>query len=152
MHSTTTGHVPFRLVNPEGLYDPAPNGYSHVAVLDANTEVIHVSGQGGETQDGVLVDGFEGQVLQALRNLATALEAVGATTDDVAKLTVLIVEHDESKLASLGRALAATFGSRPMPACTLIPVHRLALDGMLFEVEATAVRKPTGPPEARQGA
>jgi hypothetical protein len=34
------------------------------------------------------------------------------------------------------------------PTCTLIPVPRLALDGMLFEVEAVAV---TGRQAGRQG-
>lgn len=38
----------------------------------------------------------------------------------------------------MGEALERSFGPGPKPACTLIPVPRLALDGMLFEVEAVA--------------
>lgn len=98
-----------------------------------------VSGQGGETPDGLLAPGFEAQVRQGFANLKTALESVGAEGRNIAKLTVLIVDHDEAKLAVFGRELAFAFGTDVKPACTLIPVPRLALDGMLFEIEATAV-------------
>jgi hypothetical protein len=39
----------------------------------------------------------------------------------------------------LGAELEQTFGPGKKPTCTLIPAPRLALDGMLFEVEAVAV-------------
>ena len=55
------------------------------------------------------------------------------------KLTVLIVDHSEQRLHVFGEELTAALGARPNPACTLIPAPRLALDGMLFEVEAVAV-------------
>lgn len=50
------------------------------------------------------------------------------------------VGHSEDKLAVLGRTLGRIFGDAMKPTCTRIPVPRLALDGMLFEVEVvTAV-------------
>lgn len=129
-------------INPPGLYDPRPNGYSHVVVADADApaRLIYIAGQGGENIDGVLSEDFETQVKQALGNLQTALNAAGAGLADVAKLTVLIVDHSEERLRIFGDALSAMWGDNPAPACTLIPVPRLALDGMLFEIEATAVR------------
>ncbi|KMN81301.1 endoribonuclease L-PSP [Chromobacterium sp. LK11] len=130
--------VPFRLSNPAGLYDPAPNGYSHLAVVDAGSRMLLVAGQGGENAAGELADGFEAQVRQALANLRLALAAGGADLAHVAKLTVLIVDHSEARLRAFGAELCAAWGALPAPACTLIPVPRLALDGMLFEIEATA--------------
>lgn len=127
-----------RFVNPAGLYDPRPNGYSHVALTPAGCRWIHASGQGGEDVHGALAPDFERQVLQALRNLVAALAAGGAGVGDVVRLQVLVVDHSEERLTVFGRALAALWGERPPPACTLIPVPRLALDGMLFEIEATA--------------
>ena len=76
---------------------------------------------------------------QALRNLAIAVAAAGARMSDIAKLTVLIVDHSEQRLQVFGEELTAALGTGPKPACTLVPVPRLALDGMLFEVEAVAV-------------
>lgn len=128
----------FVLDNPPGLYDPAPNGYSHVAVVKSGAKWLWIAGQGGETQDGILSTDFRTQVRQALSNLKTALASAGAGTDDVLKLTVLVVAHTEERLHVFGAELEAAFGPRHKPACTLIPVPRLALDGMLFEVEAVA--------------
>lgn len=126
------------LCNPDGLYDPAPNGYSHLASVQGARRWLLVAGQGGETADGRLSPDFRTQVRQALDNLKTALASAGAGPGDVAKLTVLIVDHDEERLHVFGAELAAAFGTQHKPACTLIPVPRLALDGMLFEVEAIA--------------
>jgi len=135
----TSAAAPLTLLNPAGLYDPAPNGYSHVAIVAPGARVVHVAGQGGETADGALPPTFAAQLRQAMDNLHTALQAAGAAPKDVAKLTVLIVDHDERKLHALGAELDRLWGPATKPACTLIPVPRLALDGMLFEVDAVAV-------------
>jgi enamine deaminase RidA (YjgF/YER057c/UK114 family) len=129
-----------KFLNPEGLYDPRPNGYSHVVVAQTPARIIYVAGQGGEYADGQLPASFEEQVQQALRNLQTALQAADAQHTDVAKITALIVDHSEERLRIFSKALRAMWGSHPAPACTLIPVPRLALDRMLFEIDATAMR------------
>ena len=129
----------FTLTNPAGLYDPAPNGYSHVALLQPGARLVFIAGQGGENERGELPADFGAQVRQALSNLRIALEAAGAGPQDVAKLTVLIVDHSEARLHVFGEELVRAFGPGPKPTCTLIPVPRLALDGMSFEVEAVAV-------------
>lgn len=127
------------LMNPAGLYDPSANGYSHVAALAAGTRLVLIAGQGGENEAGNLEPDFRLQVRQALGNLRTALTAAGAGARDIAKLTVLVVDHSEERLQVFGSELERALGGGPKPACTLIPVPRLALDGMLFEVEAIAV-------------
>jgi enamine deaminase RidA (YjgF/YER057c/UK114 family) len=124
------------LLNPPGLYDPAPNGYSHIGIVPAGTRLAFIAGQGGETADGQLSSDFRQQVRQAMANLLIAIEAVGGQPAQVAKLTVLIVDHSEQRLGILGEELAQAFGAQLKPACTLIPVPRLALDGMLFEIDA----------------
>lgn len=128
-----------KFVNPPGLYDPHPNGYSHVVIAEAPARIIYIAGQGGENAAGELSADFKTQLEQALRNLQTALGAANARHTDIAKITALIVDHSEQRLAIFSSAVRTMWGDHPAPACTLIPVPRLALDGMLFEIEATAV-------------
>ncbi|MEC4885522.1 MAG: RidA family protein [Scytonema sp. PMC 1070.18] len=128
-----------KLINPPGLYDATRNGYSHIAVAPPKSTTVYISGQFGSDENGNLVSNdFEEQLKRAFMNLRIALAAVGARPEDVAKTTVLIVDYSEDKLPPLGVEIAALWGNKP-PANTLIPVPRLALDGMLFEIDAVAV-------------
>ena len=73
----------------------------------------------------------------AFRNVGLALAALGAGPENVAKITVLIVDHDMEKLRIMQAAQRVLFGAHH-PAATLIPVPCLALPQMLIEVEAIA--------------
>jgi enamine deaminase RidA (YjgF/YER057c/UK114 family) len=126
------------IVNPQTLYDPSPNGYSTAVITPGGGRVAYISGQGGQDSRGGLSPDFAVQVGQAYANLRAALDAVGARPDQVAKLTVFVVDHDMSKLGVLTKTVRQVFGEA-LPAQTLIPVPKLAVDGMLFEVEAVAV-------------
>lgn len=126
------------IVNPKTLYDPTPNGYSTAVIVPAGARVAYISGQGGEDATGGLSPDFAVQVKQAYANLGAALDALGAKPDQVAKLTVFVVDHDMSKLDVLTRSVTQMFGDK-LPAQTLVPVPKLAIDAMLFEVEAVAV-------------
>lgn len=126
------------IVNPKTLYDPSPNGYSTAVITPANARIAYISGQGGQDERGALSPDFATQVKQAYANLAAALDALGAKPDQVAKLTVFVVDHDMSKLEVLTRNVKEMFGDT-LPAQTLIPVPKLAIDPMLFEVEAVVV-------------
>ncbi|MBU0603667.1 MAG: RidA family protein [Gammaproteobacteria bacterium] len=128
-----------RFINPPDLYDPAANGYTHVVTARTPARLIYIAGQGGEHRDGELPADFALQVAQALANLAVALEAADAMPKHVVKLTALVVDHSHERLAVLAGALRGMWGDAPAPACTLVPVPRLALDGMLFEIDATAI-------------
>ncbi|KAB8318070.1 RidA family protein [Tolypothrix campylonemoides VB511288] len=125
-------------INPVGLYDPSPNGYTHVAIAPPGATIIYVAGQGGDDEKGNLVGDFAAQLTQAFANLRVALTVAGAHPEHVVKLTTLVVDHNESKLQQLTAVVQTMWGARA-PTQTLIPVPRLALDGMLFEVDAVAV-------------
>ncbi len=126
------------IVNPKNLYDPSPNGYSTAVIMPRQGRLAYISGQGGQDSTGALSPDFAIQVKQAYANLRTALDALGAKPDQVAKLTVFVVDHDMSKLEVLTRNVKDMFGEA-LPAQTLIPVPKLAIDPMLFEVEAVVV-------------
>lgn len=126
------------IVNPQKLHDPTPNGYSTAVIVPAGARVAYISGQGGQDSIGALSPDFAVQVRQAYANLRTALEALDARPDQVAKLTVFVVDHDMSKLGVLTQNVKEMFGEA-LPAQTLVPVPKLAVDPMLFEVEAVVV-------------
>ena len=126
------------IVNPKNLYDPTPNGYSTAVIVPSGARVAYISGQGGQDGTGALSPDFAVQVKQAYANLSAALEGIGARPDQVAKLTVFVVDHDMSKLEVLTRNVIEMFGAT-LPAQTLVPVPKLAIDPMLFEVEAVVM-------------
>jgi enamine deaminase RidA (YjgF/YER057c/UK114 family) len=124
-------------INPSGLYDPSQNGYTHIAIAPPGSTMVYIAGQGGENEFGELAPDFVSQLKQAFVNLRVALAAAGVQKEQVVKITTLVVDHNESKLQHLGAEVKAMWGDRT-PAQTLIPTPRLALDGMLFEVDAIA--------------
>ena len=138
--ATTANETDLKLtiVNPQNLHDPSAYGYSTAVITPSAGRVAYISGQGGQDGMGALSPDFAAQVRQAYTNLRAALEGVGAKPDQVAKLTIFVVDHDMSKLEVLTKTVKEMFGEA-LPAQTLIPVPRLAVDGMLFEVEAVAI-------------
>lgn len=128
------------IVNPQNLYDPSPNGYSTAVITPRGARVAFISGLGGQDSTGALSPDFAQQVKQAYANLGAALDALGVKPDQVAKLTVFVVNHEMSKLEVLTANVKKMFGAA-LPAQTLVPVPKLAIDPMLFEVEAVVVLK-----------
>lgn len=127
-----------KFINPTGLYNPSSNGYTHVVVAPTQGTTVYIAGQGGEDENENLADNFTTQLKQAFSNLQVALSAAGARPEHVVKVNTYIVDHDESKLEQLLSEVFEMWGNQP-PAQTLVPVPRLALNGMLFEVDAVAV-------------
>jgi len=133
-----TAQPAFQLFNPDALYDPTANGYSHLAQVHGGAQLLFVAGQGGEDRSGHLSASFSEQARQALANVQSALAHRGASLQDVFKLTLLIVDHCEEKLQAWVEAADRAWGGQMKPACTLIPVPCLALQGMQIEIEAIA--------------
>ncbi|MCP9951549.1 RidA family protein [Actinomadura madurae] len=126
------------ITNPLGLHDPVRFGYSHVA--SASGELVFIAGQYASGIEGeVVAEDFAGQVRRSLANLETALASVGLGFGHVVQLRTHIVQHDAGKLAVLAERIREIWKDEP-PTQTLTGVAALALPGMLFEVDAVAVR------------
>ncbi|MFI7292605.1 RidA family protein [Streptomyces sp. NPDC050121] len=129
------------ITNPPALHDPTPFGYSHA--VSAPGELVFLAGQYASDASGAPVRGdFAAQVELAFDRLESALAWMGLGLQHVVRLGTFVVDHDPGKLEALGKALHARFGER-LPAQTLSGVASLALPGMLFEVDAIAVRPPS---------
>lgn len=124
--------------NPAELHDPVGFGYSHVARVSG--ELVLIAGQYDSDAEGhTTTDDFAQQVENAFANLGKALRSAGLDYPDVAQLRTFIVDHDLAKLEAIGTQVAKLWGDKP-PVQTLTGVAALALPGMLFEVDAVAVR------------
>ncbi|MEL6927946.1 MAG: RidA family protein [Cyanobacteria bacterium J06600_6] len=124
-------------INPPQIKDPSEYGFTQAVTVPAGSKLVYIAGQGGADENGSY-GSFSEQMERAFANLNIVLEAAGATLEDVIKITILSVEHNEEKL-SLISAKRRSFWSIHKPVSTLIPVPRLASDGMLFEIDAIAI-------------
>jgi enamine deaminase RidA (YjgF/YER057c/UK114 family) len=132
--------VSHAIVNPDGLHDPVPFGYSHTAAVPAGTDLVFVSGQYGSGPDGAVVSAdFAEQVQQAFRNLGVALAAHELDLSSIVQLRTYVVEPDFDKLGAIGQAVRSGCGDTP-PTQTVIGVAGLAMPDILFEVDAVAAR------------
>ncbi|MBN9007974.1 MAG: RidA family protein [Rhizobiales bacterium] len=98
-------------------------------------DILFVSGLTAHDSVGSLVGGDDAasQTRQVLSNLKLVLDAVGATFDDVLKVTVFLTNVDDR--AAINPVRQEFFGAA-RPASTLIEVSRLALPEMKVEIEA----------------
>ncbi|MDX2560325.1 RidA family protein [Streptomyces sp. TX20-6-3] len=129
------------LVNPDGL--PAVDVYRQVSVA-TGSKLVFLAGQVAWDADGgtIGVGDLAAQVERCYLNVGTALAGVGASFDDVAKLTVYAVDWTPDKMPLLLEGIAraaARLGVTPVPPATLIGVAALDVPEHLVEVEATAV-------------
>ena len=81
------------------------------------------------------------QTVQALRNVAWALEQVGAGLADVVRTRIFVT--DIGRWRDYGRAHGEAFGT-VMPATSMVEVRALIDPRMLVEVEAVAYRPGVG--------
>ncbi len=125
-----------QFINPQGI--AAPRGYTHV-VTATGGKMIFISGQIGMDADGNMAEGFAAQTTQVFENLKTALGAVGATFNDVVKVTYFIVNYNIELRPALVEIRARYFNPEHPPASTLLGVQALAFPGLLIEIEATAI-------------
>ncbi|MBX9398764.1 RidA family protein [Streptomyces sp. TRM72054] len=133
--------MPITLVNPSGL--PKIDAYQQVSIA-TGSKLLFIAGQVAWDADGVTVGegDLAAQVEQCYLNIGTALAEVGASLDDVAKLTVYVVDWNPDKMPLLleGITRAATkLGVTPAPPATLLGVAALDVPEHLVEIEATAV-------------
>ncbi len=129
-------------IQPEALFKRNVGGhllYSHVVVASGE-KMVFISGQLARNKNGDIVGAgdMRAQIRQVGENLKNALEAAGATLDDLVRTTTFVTDIDEFfrhvdiRHDYLGVSL---------PASTTVEVRRLSHPDLVVEIEAMAVLK-----------
>jgi 2-iminobutanoate/2-iminopropanoate deaminase len=127
-------------IQPQTLFQRALDGrvlYTHVVVAQSQS-LVFISGQLARDKAGNIVGprDMRAQIRQVGENIRAALEAVGATLENLVKTTTFVTDIDEFfrhvdvRHDYLGVAL---------PASTTIEVRRLSHPDLMVEIEAIAV-------------
>jgi enamine deaminase RidA (YjgF/YER057c/UK114 family) len=124
-----------RFKNPPAL--SPPTGYTHVVEVSRG-RTVYIAGQVSRDTAGNLVGAgdFAVQTRQVMENLTIALASVGATFENVVKITTYVT--DMSHIRALREIRAEYFGQNP-PANTLVQVVQLAQPELMIEIEAIAI-------------
>lgn len=114
-------------------------GYNQAEVIEGAARQVICAGQTAVDSDGAPQhpDDMRAQISLALNNLEAVLKCAGMDLSNVVKLGIYATDVDEAlKNFDL---LGMRFGShRVAPPMTLLGVTRLAIPGLLFEIEAIA--------------
>ncbi|GAA1504772.1 RidA family protein [Streptomyces albidochromogenes] len=129
------------LMNPGGL--PEVGAYRQVSIA-TGSKLVFIAGQVAWDAEGVTVGegDLAAQVEQCYLNIGIALAEAGASFDDVAKLTLYVVDWTPDKMPLLLEGItraAAKLRVPPVPPATLLGVAALDVPEHMVEVEATAV-------------
>jgi enamine deaminase RidA (YjgF/YER057c/UK114 family) len=132
------------VISREVLNPPAwkkPRGYSNLVKTNGQT-ILFAAGQAASDAQGNLVG--EGDICrqyeQILANIQEVMATGGARMTDIVRLTMYCTDRDAflTRGRECGQIHKKYFGDY-YPASTLVEIKRLFLDGMLLEIEATAV-------------
>jgi enamine deaminase RidA (YjgF/YER057c/UK114 family) len=126
-------------LNPDTMHkNPA---FSQAAVISSDMQIVYVGGQNAVNAEGKIVGKDIGtQTEQALTNVKLALEAAGATFDDVFKMTIYFVQGQDVQAGFAASQKIIPKGT-PAPTISGIMVAGLANPDYLVEIEAVAAIK-----------
>ena len=113
-------------------------GYSPVVSIPAGSRLVWTSGQVPVAPDGTLAPegDWEAQTRQVMRNIGAALDAAGATWNDVVKLTYFVM--DIAGLDVVRRVRDEFVNTERPPTSSAVRVAGLIRPEFLLEVEAVA--------------
>ncbi|MGI6772956.1 MAG: RidA family protein [Clostridiales bacterium] len=115
--------------------DKAPKAIGPYSQAIAANGMVFVSGQIPVIPDtGEIPEGINAQAQQAIKNLASVLEAAGTSIQNVVKTTCFL--KDLSMFADFNSQYENAFPHKPARAC--VEVSRLPKD-VLVEIEAIAL-------------
>lgn len=126
-------------LNPNDLPDSTHQGYSQISIVEPG-RIAHVSGQVASRPGRKIPDDLAAQTEIVVAHLRSALDALGANTEDIVLIRIFVVELNEDAL-NQSFPIILEFLSGAQPCVTGIGVSALAGPNLKIEVEMT-VRVP----------
>lgn len=114
-------------------------GYNQAEILERANRQLICAGQTAVDAKGNLqhAKDMRGQITLTLDNLETVLSAADMNLANITRISIYTTDVDEAMQHF--DVLGARFGSHnATPPMTLLGVTRLAIPGLMFEIEATA--------------
>lgn len=132
-------------INPSAL--GAPRGYSNGMLAPAGGRLLTIAGQiAWDGAQKIVCEDFPGQFRQALTNVVAVVREAGGEPQDVARLTIYVVDRHLylATLDDVGVAYREVMGKH-FPSMALVEVAGLLEPRALVEIEGLAVL-PAGEP------
>lgn len=125
------------LIRSEKLSDVAE--YAYAATAPNNARLIFLAGSCPLNHDGSTagVGDYRVQAAKAVENMHIALEAAGASVENVISTRVLVASSEQADLVAAWEVIRAAFGDHDVPS-TLMGVTVLGYTNQLVEIEAVA--------------
>jgi enamine deaminase RidA (YjgF/YER057c/UK114 family) len=129
-----------RNIQPETLHQRRVDGlvlYSHVVSIEQASRLVFISGQVARNKNGDIVGigDMRAQLRQTLENLKAALEAAGASLDDLVRTNTYVTDIEEYFKHVDVRM---EYYRHAMPTSTTVEVRRLAQPELTVEIDAIA--------------
>lgn len=124
-----------RPINPPQSMIP---GISQAVIVEGG-RTMYLSGHVPMAQDGKVPQGLQAQLEQVFENLDATLRAAGATSRNLARITIYVRNFHAGQLPAIRSARDRFIDPRQPPASALIGVADLFHPDVLVEVDAVAV-------------
>ncbi|MFG2859257.1 RidA family protein [Streptomyces sioyaensis] len=125
------------LIRSDSLSDVAE--YAYAATAPAESRLIFLAGACPLNEDGstAAIGDYAGQAAKAVENMRAALDAAGASLQDVISTRVLVASTRREDLVTAWQVVRDSFGDHDAPS-TLMGVTVLGYSDQLVEIEAVA--------------
>jgi enamine deaminase RidA (YjgF/YER057c/UK114 family) len=137
--AAATGRAGLRRINPVSW--SAPLGFDQGQLHTGVASVLTIAGQGPVDAGGHLLhaDDVPAQLALALANVEAVLAEAGLTPADLAQLRVYVTDM-AAVLDAYDALVEYLQAAGATPPVTLVEVSRLALPGMVVEIDGLAIR------------
>src|SRR5262245_16889518 len=116
-----------------------PNGvFSHATAIEATGRFVFISGMTSRRPDGTIagIDDSSDRAKRGRENVKAAVEGAGGRMDDICRVDVYVrnMEHFDAI-----HNVRAQYFKAPLPASTMVEIHKMTSPDYLIEINAIAV-------------